>query len=271
MSETIIILIIVSFLLICYALAVKGRNAADMHSFKNYYFAHRGLHKSGKIPENSIAAFNAAVNAGYGVEFDVHLTNDGTLVVMHDGTLKRTTGKDKLTCALTKAELKNYRLENTTETIPEFKETLNFFGGKVPLIIELKVDGNNYTRLCSAVCEALKSYNGAYCIQSFDPRCIYWLKKHRPDIIRGQLTQNLLHTRSILPHIVDTGFALLLVNIATRPDFVAYRFRDRNNISNKIYRWFHCGNGFYWVITTAEELKVAESDGYMVIFEDFLP
>lgn len=271
MTALLIILAVLVLLAVFYIFAVKGRtDAADMSGFRKYHYAHRGLHAE-QIPENSFAAFNAAVNGGYGVELDVHLTRDDTLVVMHDATLERTTGVNKLTSSLTKDELKNYRLEGTTEAIPEFKEVLNFFSGRVPLIIELKVDGNNYADLCFSVCETLKDYKGLYCLESFDPRCVLWLKKHRPAIIRGQLTQNFLHTRSIMPYIIDLGLTLLLGNIATRPDFVAYRYRDRNNISNKVYRNIWHGNGIYWVITNREDLKNAVDDGYMVIFEDFLP
>ena len=272
MTALIIVFAVLALLLIFYIFAVKGRTgAADMSGFRKYHYAHRGLHKTGEIPENSFAAFNAALNGGYGVELDVHLTRDGSLIVIHDATLKRTTGVEKLTCEITKDELKNYRLENTTETIPEFKEVLSFFAGKVPLIIELKVDGNNYADLCSSVCEALKDYNGLYCLESFDPRCVLWLKKHRPDLIRGQLTQNFLISRSVMPYIVDLGLTQLLGNIITRPDFVGFRFRDRSNISNKIYRHIWRGNGIYWVITNPEDLQTAMADGYMVIFEDFLP
>ena len=60
---------------------------------KNRYFAHRGLHGDG-IPENSLAAFRRACEAGYGIELDVHLTADEKLVVFHDDTLSRMCGTD---------------------------------------------------------------------------------------------------------------------------------------------------------------------------------
>ena len=45
--------------------------------------AHRGLHDANK-PENSLAAFSAAVKAGYAIEFDLHLLSDGHFAVFHD-------------------------------------------------------------------------------------------------------------------------------------------------------------------------------------------
>ena len=59
--------------------AIAPRKLSDGRDkpFKNRYFAHRGLHsRDGSVPENSIAAFSAAVNAGYGIELDIQLSKD---------------------------------------------------------------------------------------------------------------------------------------------------------------------------------------------------
>ncbi len=69
--------------------------------FMDQYFAHRGLYDPQKgIPENSLAAFRAAAEKGYGVELDVRLTRDGYVVVSHDDNLKRMTGADKTILSL---------------------------------------------------------------------------------------------------------------------------------------------------------------------------
>ena len=61
--------------------------------FMGMNFAHRGLHSRDKsVPENSIAAFRLAAREGYGVELDVHLSQDGQVVVFHDDTLERVCG-----------------------------------------------------------------------------------------------------------------------------------------------------------------------------------
>ena len=49
-------------------------------------YAHRGLH-GGDIPENSLAAFRLAAEAGYGIELDLQLSRDGEVMVFHDYTL----------------------------------------------------------------------------------------------------------------------------------------------------------------------------------------
>ena len=56
--------------------------------FSGWCYAHRGLHSPDKsVPENSLAAFAAAADAGYGMELDVQLSKDGEVVVFHDDTL----------------------------------------------------------------------------------------------------------------------------------------------------------------------------------------
>ena len=83
-------------------------------------YAHRGLHAKPTIPENSMAAFARAVEAGYGIELDLHLTRDGKLAVIHDASLKRTCGVDLKIEDLTLAEARDYPLEESDERIPEF-------------------------------------------------------------------------------------------------------------------------------------------------------
>ena len=77
-----------------YALSVQGRTGhPGLESLKGWKYAHRGLHDDA-LPENSMAAFRAALEAGYGIELDIHLMKDGKLAVIHDTSLKRTAGAD---------------------------------------------------------------------------------------------------------------------------------------------------------------------------------
>ena len=185
-----IILIILLILAALYILALRGRKGhPGWDRLLGWKYAHRGLHDAER-PENSMAAFRAALDAGYGIELDLHLLADGNLAVMHDSSLKRTAGAEVNMEELTTEQLKNYRLCGTEETIPEFRQVLDLFAGKAPMVVELKAVGNNAAALCETACKMLEGYDGPYCIESFDPRCVHWLKKHRPDIIRGQLAEN---------------------------------------------------------------------------------
>lgn len=237
--------------------------------FMSERYAHRGLHGNGR-PENSLAAFKAAADKGYAIELDVHLMRDGQLAVIHDSSLKRTAGEDVKIEALTKADLEKYNLEGTEEKIPTFREVLEVVDGRVPLLIELKAAGN-IKPLCSALCYELLGYKGEYCIESFDPRCVLWFKKNRPDIVRGQLSQNFVKHNENLIFPLRVILTLLIFNCVNQPDFIAFKFEDRAFLSNKIAKGFWKMKSFVWTIQSAEDMEIAEEEGRAVIFENFEP
>ena len=258
-------------LAIIYAFLVKGRTGhKDLPVLRGWAYAHRGLHGQG-IPENSMAAFCAAKDAGYGVELDIHLLKDGNLAVIHDASLKRTAGADLIVEDLTAGELDAYRLGGTQEKIPLFTEVLELFNGEAPIIVELKSRKDNAPALCEAACNLLESYNGAYCIESFDPRCIAWLRKNRPQIIRGQLTENFFRSKSNLPWLLKFAMRHQLLNVFTRPDFVAYCFADRKTVSNFICRKIWGVQGVTWTVRNKEDFDTAVSEDWLPIFENFIP
>lgn len=158
----------------------------DRDFFKGVPFAHRGLHDNKTVPENSLKAFANAVNHGYGIEFDVYLTDENTLIVHHDPSLKRSCGVKLHPEKIKNADLDKYRLFGTDEKIPLFKDVLALVDGKVKLIIEIKVT-KKYEQTCSAVMQALKDYKGDYCLESFDPRAVLYMQNARPDLLVGQL------------------------------------------------------------------------------------
>ena len=132
---------------------------------------------------------------------------------------------------LTAEELKQYRLEGTDEQIPLLEEVLELFQDRAPLIIELKAERGNHAALAEATCRMLDRYRVHYCIESFDPRCLIWLKKNRPGIVRGQLSEQFLRHGETAGHGKATMWLLgnLFSNVAVRPDFIAYRYADRRS------------------------------------------
>ena len=259
-------------LAVLYLFAIRCRsNHAGMKDLQGWSYAHRGLHGDG-IPENSMAAFNAALEGGYGIELDIHLLKDGNLAVMHDSLLNRTTGQAGHIEDLTTEQLKNYRLEGTEETIPEFMDVLTLYNGKAPLIVELKPENGNHAALAEAVCRMLDTYKGVYCLESFDPRCVAWLKKNRPDLIRGFLTENYFKVRSDLPDALKFALTHCLTNVITTPDFIAYRYAHRNDsVSNLLCRKLWKAQGVSWTLKTREEYAAAVAEGLLPIFEGFRP
>ena len=241
-----------------------------LSKLRGHVYAHRGLHGE-DCPENSLAAFRKAVEQGYGMELDVHLLADGSLAVIHDSLLLRTTGQDGVVEDLTADRLTEYFLEGTEQTIPLFSQVLELVDGKVPLIVELKTYKGNHAALTDAACRMLKDYEGAYCIESFDPFCVRHLRMHHPEVIRGQLAENFLESPSKYPVILKWIMTNQLVNFLTAPDFVAYRFKDRNRLGMEVARKLWRAQGVAWTITSQEDLNRATEEGYIPIFEGFSP
>ena len=271
MIAVLIIFAILLVLFLLYVLSLMGRkNHPGLEKLRNWNYAHRGLHDE-RRPENSMAAFRAALQGGYGIELDVHLMKDGNLAVIHDHSLKRTTGADVTIEDLTTDDLPNYFLEGTFETIPTFRQVLELFNGKAPLIIELKAINKNHAELVEAVMGQLQDYSGPYCIESFDPRCITYLKKHYSQVIRGQLTENYFRTTAPVPFLVKLIMTLQVENFLIMPDFVAYRNSDRKNFGMLIVQKLWGVQGVTWTLKTPEEHESAVSDGYLPIFEGYEP
>ena len=184
----------------------------------------------------------------------------------------RCTGKSGTPEELTAADLKDYPLEGTEETIPLFSQVLELFADRAPIIVELKPVGGNHAALCQAACDMLDGYNGVYCLESFDPRCIHWLKKNRPELIRGQLSEDFVRNpKSPLPLILKFLLTHQLENFLIRPDFVAYKFADRKTPSVFLARKLWGAQGVTWTITKPEDLDTARKEGWIPIFEGFRP
>ena len=234
-------------------------------------YAHRGLHGDG-VPENSLAAFLKAKEAGYGIELDVHLTKDGELAVIHDSSLKRVTGVDLCIEDISSSDLNNYCLNGSKEMIPDFRHVLEIVGDAVPLIVELKCVRDNYRELCQKTCDLLDAFDGVYCVESFDPRCVYWFRKNRPDIVRGQLTENyFVSPGNKLPWYIKFALRNQMLNFLTQPDFIAYRFVDRKTVSNTICKYLWKAQFVSWTLKNQDEYDAATCEGWIPIFENFRP
>ena len=190
-------------------------------------FAHRGLHKRDKtVAENSITAFERASAKGYGMELDVQLSKDGQVVVFHDDTLNRVCGVDSRVDEKTYDELKKMSLCGTEDTVPLFSDVLKTVRGRGPLIVELK-NGRSNTELCEKTYELLKSYNGEYCIESFNPFIVRWFRKHAPEIVRGQLANPPRDYNGEVNAVTAFLLGNVLLNFLSRPQFIAYKIAPK--------------------------------------------
>lgn len=262
---------LLAILLGLWCLALRGyRDRGLWKHMRTCRYAHRGLHNEER-PENSVAAFRAAAEAGFGAELDVHLTRDGRLAVIHDSLLRRVCGREGRVEDLTAAELKSCRLCGTAETIPLLEEVLPLFVGKGPLIVELKPVNGNHARLARETCALLDRFPVDFCMESFDPRALLWLRRRRPDILRGQLVQDFFREPGGVAPPLRFVLTNLLGNFLTRPDFIACKFRDRNRLAFRLCRRVWHVPEFSWTIRSPGDLKTAESRGASCIFENFLP
>jgi len=213
----------VVLLILWLALITPARSKnAQRAPFQNRTFAHRGLYeKDQSVPENSLKAFQNAVDAGYGVELDVQLTKDKVVVVFHDDDLGRVCGVDARVDAYTFEELQSMPLLGTAERIPTFTDVLGVLGGRVPVIVELK-SGGDWKKLCPLTLEILKGYKGDYCVESFHPLLVRWFYVNAPEILRGQLSEAYRFSHRYVPWYQSLMMSRLLTNILAHPQFIAY-------------------------------------------------
>lgn len=256
-------------ILIVYVFFIMPRTAdrADMELSATDY-AHRGLWDDAS-PENSLAAFARAKEAGYGIELDLRLSRDGHVMVFHDDTLLRMCGREGRVEDLTCQELKTLRLANTDQSIPTLVEVLSLIDGTVPLLIELKGTGRERP-LCMRTARLLDRYRGAFAIESFNPLILSWFKQYRPRFARGQLVTKISATtrkervlRFVLLH--------MLSNVLSRPDFIAIHGKYRHTLSFLVCtRIFRC-HAFIFTVRTEKEYRLCKKHKQFCIFERILP
>lgn len=238
-----------------------------------WHYAHRGLHDDNHlVPENSLPAFRKAVQKGYGIELDVHLTLDQKLVVHHDNSLKRLCGDSRLISETTLEEIQRLDLCHTGESIPSLEQVLELVDGQVPLIIELKSDREGDTALAALLHGRMQSYKGAYCVESFDPLLMRWYKKHAPKVVRGQLAMDQRYTKKgKYTSWKQPVSAYLLLNFLSRPDFVAYGYKSDKNLSFRVLRSLFRPMLVAWTVRSKEDFDKLERTYDLQIFEAFEP
>lgn len=213
------------------------------------HIAHRGLHDEAS-PENSLSAFQKAVDAGLPIELDIHLTKDGQLVVFHDSKLERMTGKEGILEDKTLEELrKDYHLPDGSD-LPLFIDVLKLVNETVPIVVELKPFYKNWKSLAKAALNALSGIQNKDMITiiSFDPRCLFPAKK-------GPFTCGLL--------IADERKDVLLFR-----HFFDYLDVEDVLLDNKKVISFHKKKPLnVWTIRSEEALSKVETRVDMITFE----
>lgn len=231
--------------------------------------AHRGLHDIARgIPENSRAAFSAAVKNGFAIELDVRLTADGMPVVFHDAELDRLCGKPGIVSQMTLAALKQEKLLGTEEMVPSLHDVLDLVRGAVPLLIEIKKDkGEPAGTLEAGVANLLQHYPGQVAVQSFSPRTVNWFARNAPQILRGQIASHPDSMGKDLPWHHRMILRWMLNNFYGDPAFLAY---DVNDLPSPLTARYRAAGKILlsWTIRTREQRARAAAHADNVIFEE---
>lgn len=221
-----------------------------------YAYAHRGLW-GGAIPENSIAAFEAACSAGVGVELDVRLTADGVPVVFHDAGLDRMCGHRELLSRIDAAGLSIHRLPDGS-AIPTLAAVLGTMGD-LPVLIELKVDGVA-GEIAERTASVIEGRGGLLAVMSFDAPTVGRLCRLVTDRPVGLL--------AIADNRVEADIAAAAAAARSMGcDYVA----PHHSILAQMEKAAGGLPMVTWTVRTPEELQLARKHGAAPIFEGFSP
>ena len=217
---------------------------------------HRGAGK--EIPENTIASFNAALDAGMdAVELDVRRTKDGKLVVFHDEKMKRLTGAGGSIGDYTLSELEKMRVLGSDYSIPTFDEVLDAVGDKAKsILIEIKEVGTE-----KAVINTVKKHRlaGKVIIVSFHEEALKTLKELDKGIITGLIYAS--YKSSIYNNPIDAAKALGAEYLLP-----LYRFTHTKNVEDAHKNGLKV---IVWTIDNREAAKEFKNKGVDGIATDY--
>jgi glycerophosphoryl diester phosphodiesterase len=227
-------------------------------------FAHRGLHDSAAVPENSLAAFDKAIAEGHGIELDVQAAFDGVAMVFHDATLERLTDFEGSVLSYGSGRLMEMRLKNSDQSIPTLDNVLEYVAGRVPIIIEAKSPDADFHPLCFSIRRALEGYRGPVAVMSFDPRIISWFHRNAPRIIRGLVLTD--ESAAKVGFLARLGLPRLMSIWQSKPNFMAY---DIRSLPSTLSRKLRDNNIplLTWTVRTPEQREAAREHADNIIYE----
>jgi glycerophosphoryl diester phosphodiesterase len=228
--------------------------------------AHRGLHGPG-LPENSLPAFQAAADAGYGVELDVFLSRDRVPVLLHDESLRRVAGIDAKVGDLTAEELAAIRLDGTDAGVPTLAQAMAVLR-EVPVMVEIKSKAVRAGQLEARTAAVLDGHPGPWCVASFNPVAVRWFRRNRPDAIRVLTASPALD--GSLPKAVVRRLAELKDLPSVDPHAVSYDIVGLPSPATDRWR-ARGGTLITWTAVGEEGLARGRELADNVIFEDVRP
>jgi glycerophosphoryl diester phosphodiesterase len=232
--------------------------------------AHRGLWSPDGAPENSLAAFQAACSAGYGIELDVQLSADGEAMVFHDDTLERLTGAAGPLRARTAADLAELSLVGTEERIPTLLEALALIGRRAMVHVELKTPYGDVGPLEQRVHEVLSDHRGPAAVIGFNPYSHAWFADRYPGVLRGLDSYDYVFGAEGLGAEQRRAFAALEHVATARPHFLVLH-RDMIEEPRVAALRAQGLPVVAWTVRSPEEAAAAAPFCDNIIFEGFRP
>ncbi|MEM6761600.1 MAG: glycerophosphodiester phosphodiesterase family protein [Pseudomonadota bacterium] len=229
--------------------------------------AHRGLHDE-TVPENSLAAVEAAIEAGYGVEIDFQLSADGRLILIHDETLERTTEGAGAVIDQPMDALRQTPLKGIEETLSNDTDLFALVSGRAPIFVELKAPDTEPQKaaMAAAMTTALRSYGGAVAVMTFDPYLLETLRRALPDTPLGILAGGEEAETPLMKRLArDT----LLHLSRTKPDFIGYYAAALPHPAVSLRRGKR--PVLTWTVRSQAEADRLAPHVDQIIFEDFRP
>jgi glycerophosphoryl diester phosphodiesterase len=255
----------------------QGGPALDRTAFVRP-IAHRGLHDhvQGRL-ENTAPAFRAAIQKHYGIECDLQAAEDGTPMVFHDPRLDRLIDGSGPIAAFTPSKLRKLRYRGQKEKILTFAQFLELVHGRVPVLVEVKVNGTTgRATYLDKIARAARAYNGPIALMSFNRTIVSELAVRAPKVPRGCVVggQQMLSTlwarrnkrrsgpivppRLFAPSRDGIGFYAVDVKLAA----VARTWMTRNGLDLPL---------FAWTVRTPRQRATAARWADAPIFEGYEP
>jgi glycerophosphoryl diester phosphodiesterase len=233
----------------------------DLRALIRQPIAHRGRHDGNKtVWENTLSAFQAAIDEGFAIECDLQYVADAVPVVFHDEDLERLCKIKGDVRAKSSGELGLISIGGTKDKVPSLKQLLALVKGRVPLVLELKGRKGDDEGFASTVLEELEGYNGPVALMSFDHwllRDLRELDSPRPVGLTAEGTKPVdfaLHDEAM-----ELGLEFISYNIMHLPnDYITLqRSKDVPVIS--------------WTVRSKAQQAHSDAQGAQITFEGFDP
>ena len=237
--------------------------------------AHRGLHdsKAGRV-ENSMSAFEAAIEAGYAIECDVQVSRDGKAFVFHDFDLERLTGTRGRVDALDGADLSRLLLVGGGgDTLQPLDAVVEAIDGRTPLIVELKSRFDGDMRLADHVARTVTRMPRSVAIKSFDGTLITYLRNRLEEVPRGFVGMRNYGGAdfALLSDEQKAAFADFRDHAIMRPDFLSWKLVDLPHGAERLRALLPEAPLMTWTVRSESDRDAALAYADQIVFEGFLP